>query len=90
MVENSVGRIYLDNNPHATAMKERWKYLVDPDTPTPEESKYRYNELTNSALLTLLVARDIFSTSVSTFFTTYILPKDILAAKPLKIFSATT
>jgi hypothetical protein len=46
MVENSVGRIYLDNNPHATAMKERWKYLVDPDTPTPEESKYRYNELT--------------------------------------------
>ncbi|WP_369345529.1 BREX-1 system adenine-specific DNA-methyltransferase PglX [Bacteroides propionicifaciens] len=46
MVENSVGRIYLDNNPHATAMKERWKYLVDPDTPTPKESKYRYNELT--------------------------------------------
>ncbi|MDD3063588.1 MAG: BREX-1 system adenine-specific DNA-methyltransferase PglX [Massilibacteroides sp.] len=46
MVENSVGRIYLDNNPHATAMKKRWKYLVDPDTPTPEESKYRYNELT--------------------------------------------
>lgn len=46
MVENTVGRIYLDNNPHATAMKERWKYLVDPDTPTPEESKYRYNELT--------------------------------------------
>lgn len=46
MVENTVGRIYLDNNPHATAMKERWKYLVDHDTPTPEESKYRYNELT--------------------------------------------
>ena len=46
MVENSVGRIYLDNNPQAMAMKERWKYLVDPDTPTPEESKYRYNELT--------------------------------------------
>lgn len=46
MVENTVGRIYLDNNPHATAMKERWKYLVDPDTSTPEESKYRYNELT--------------------------------------------
>ena len=40
MVENSVGRIYLDNNPQAMAMKERWKYLVDPDTPTPEESKY--------------------------------------------------
>lgn len=46
MVENTVGRIYLDNNPHATAMKEGWKYLVDPDTSTPEESKYRYNELT--------------------------------------------
>ena len=46
MVENTVGRIYLDNNPHATAMKERWKYLGYPDTPTPEESKYRYNELT--------------------------------------------
>jgi len=46
MVENSVGRIYLDNNPQAMAMKERWKYLVDHDTPTPEESKYRYNELT--------------------------------------------
>lgn len=46
MVQNTVGRIYLDNNPYATSVKENWKYLVEGE-PTPEENKYRYNELTD-------------------------------------------
>lgn len=46
MVQNTVGRIYLDNNPHSTAFKEKWHYLVDGE-PTPEENKYRYEELTD-------------------------------------------
>jgi hypothetical protein len=46
MVQNTVGRIYLDNNPSATAFKENWKYLVEGE-PTPEENIYRYSELTD-------------------------------------------
>ena len=30
MVQNTVGRIYLDNNPYETELKEKWKYLVEP------------------------------------------------------------
>lgn len=44
MVQNTVGRIYLDNNPHAPA-KENWQYLVEGES-TPPDSKYHYNELT--------------------------------------------
>ena len=33
MVQNTVGRIYLDNNPYETELKEKWKYLVEPSTP---------------------------------------------------------
>lgn len=47
MVENTVGRIYLDKNPGAAAeFKPKWKYLVEPSTPTPEEAIYQYRELT--------------------------------------------
>ncbi len=46
MVQNTVGRIYLDNNPSATAFKEDWKYLVEGEA-TPEENIYRYSELTD-------------------------------------------
>lgn len=46
MVENTVGRIYLDNNLYAYEFKDKWKYLVEGE-PTPEESKYRYKELTD-------------------------------------------
>ena len=36
MVQNTVGRIYLDNNPYTTlAYKEKWQYLVEPAEPTP-------------------------------------------------------
>ena len=28
MVQNTVGRIYLDNNPYETELKEKWKYLI--------------------------------------------------------------
>ena len=45
MVQNTVGRIYLDNHPYSGALKSNWKYLVEGE-PTPQESIYRYNELT--------------------------------------------
>lgn len=45
MVQNTVGRIYLDNHPYSAALKSNWKYLVEGE-PTPQESIYRYNELT--------------------------------------------
>ena len=47
MVQNTIGRIYLDNHPSAAAeFKPKWKYLVEPSTPTPKESVYQFNELT--------------------------------------------
>ena len=46
MVQNTVGRIYLDNNPYDTALKSNWKYLVEGE-PTPQDSIYKYNELTD-------------------------------------------
>lgn len=42
MVQNTLGRIYLDNNPGSDLAKD-WKYLVD--TPTASDSIYRYAEL---------------------------------------------
>ena len=30
MVQNTVGRIYLDNNPYETELQEKWQYLVEP------------------------------------------------------------
>lgn len=48
MVQNTVGRIYLDNNPYSTmAYKEKWQYLVEPAEPTPAEAILHYNELTD-------------------------------------------
>ena len=47
MVQNTIGRIYLDNNPSATSeFKPKWQYLVDPSEPTPKESIYKFKELT--------------------------------------------
>ena len=37
MVQNTVGRIYLDNNPYETQLQKKWKYLVD----TPKISEIR-------------------------------------------------
>lgn len=47
MVQNTVGRIYLDNNPYETTLQKRWEYLVDQtEKPTPENI-LKYNELTD-------------------------------------------
>lgn len=46
MVQNTIGRIYLDNNPYSSTLKDNWKYLVEGE-PTPQESIYRYDELTD-------------------------------------------
>lgn len=43
MVQNTVGRIYLDNNPNSD-LKEGWKYLVEPSSPTPDDSIFKYND----------------------------------------------
>ena len=45
MVQNTLGRIYLDNNPYDTEMRERMKYLVEPSEPTPDEAIYHYDSL---------------------------------------------
>lgn len=45
MVQNTVGRIYLDNNPGETELAEKWQYLVTPSEPTPKEAILHYGEL---------------------------------------------
>lgn len=45
MVQNTLGRIYLDNNPYDTEIKEKMKYLVEPTEPTPEDAIYHYENL---------------------------------------------
>ena len=48
MVQNTIGRIYLDNNPgSASEFKPKWQYLVEPSEPTPKEAIYKYKELTD-------------------------------------------
>ena len=47
MVQNTVGRIYLDNNPYETALQKKWQYLVELSEKTPAESILRYEELTD-------------------------------------------
>ena len=48
MVQNTIGRIYLDNNPSAASeFKPKWQYLVEPPKPTPKEAIYKYQELTD-------------------------------------------
>lgn len=46
MVQNTVGRIYLDNNPYETEVVQDWKYLVNPSEPTPDDRTLRYGDLT--------------------------------------------
>ena len=48
MVQNTIGRIYLDNNSSAASeFKPKWQYLVEPSEPTPKEAIYKYKELTD-------------------------------------------
>jgi hypothetical protein len=44
MVENTVGRIYLDNEPYSE-LKDKMKYLVEPAEPTPEEAKFHFEDI---------------------------------------------
>ena len=45
MVENTLGRIYLDNHPDDHFFSEKWKYLVNPAEPTPQEAVLHYATL---------------------------------------------
>ena len=53
MVQNTVGRIYLDNNPYETEIAQDWKYLVNPSEPTPDDRTLRYGDLTELRLADL-------------------------------------
>lgn len=45
MVQNTLGRIYLDNNPNAQSIKSQMKYLVEPGAPSPEELIFHYTDV---------------------------------------------
>ena len=47
MVQNTVGRIYLDNNPYETQLQKKWQYLVEPSEKPNYETLLKYNELTD-------------------------------------------
>ena len=47
MVQNTVGRIYLDNNPYETQLQKRWQYMVDPSEKPSAENVLKYEELTD-------------------------------------------
>jgi len=53
MVQNTVGRIYLDNNPYETEVAQNWKYLVNPSEPIPNDLILRYDDLTDLRLADL-------------------------------------
>lgn len=45
MVQNTVGRIYLDNNPYETQLQKKWQYLVEPSEKPSSDTILKYNEL---------------------------------------------
>ena len=45
MVQNTIGRIYLDNNPYEDELKDKWKYLVEPTEKTPDEAVFHFEDL---------------------------------------------
>ena len=45
MVQNTIGRIYLDNNPYEDELKDKWKYLVEPAEKTPDEAIFHFEDL---------------------------------------------
>lgn len=53
MVQNTVGRIYLNNNPYETEVAQDWKYLVNPSEPTPNDLIFRHDDLTDLRLADL-------------------------------------
>lgn len=44
MVQNTVGRIYLDSNPY-TDIKKEMQYLVEPAEPTPADAIYQFENI---------------------------------------------
>ena len=44
MVQNTVGRIYLDNNPYSD-IKDSLQYLVEPEEATPADSIFRFDDI---------------------------------------------
>ena len=51
MVQNTIGRIYLDNNPWATDIKDSMKYLVEPVEPTPKDAILKMESVEDYKLL---------------------------------------
>ena len=47
MVQNTVGRIYLDNNPYENQLQKKWQYLVEPSEKSSDRYSLKYNELTD-------------------------------------------
>ena len=45
MVQNTIGRIYLDNNPYEEDIQKNWKYLVEPTEKTPVDKILHYEDL---------------------------------------------
>ena len=52
MVQNTVGRIYLDNNAYCP-LKKDWRYLVEPAEPTPKEAILKVDDLEELTLADL-------------------------------------
>ena len=52
MVQNTVGRIYLDNNPYCP-LKKDWRYLVEPTESTPKDSILKIDDLEELTLADL-------------------------------------
>lgn len=46
MVQNTVGRIYLDNNPYSD-IKDGMQYLVEPDDTAPTNAVYQFDDIHN-------------------------------------------
>ena len=47
LVQNTLGRIYLDNNPYGSAMSGKWRYMVEPSEATAADGVLKYDELTD-------------------------------------------
>ena len=45
MVQNTIGRIYLDNNPYEEDIQKNWKYLIEPTEKTPDDKILHYDDL---------------------------------------------
>lgn len=50
MVQNTIGRIYLDNNPYST-LEEKMQYLVKPTEATPEDAILRIDDIKEYKLI---------------------------------------